>query len=264
MPRQLTDNIALTIGWGGRVKLADNELHLWLVDLEAVEPGLLAAYRDLMSEDELERNQRYRFDSGRFADCVTRALVRTSLSRYVDVDPTAWRFEKGEHGKPEISAPTKIAPLRFNLSHTKRYIVCAITRRDDLGVDIETTQRKNDVLNIADRYFSQREITDLFDLPEHRQHDRFFDYWTLKEAYMKARGEGISLGLGNFSFSIPPKGDIGISFTAQIQDEPQHWQFALFSPKADARLAYAVRSGVRPVVRLFETVPLSGDYQTLD
>lgn len=245
------------------MKLADNELHLWLVDLDAVEPGLLGAYRDLMSDAERERNQRFRFESGRFADCVTRALVRTTLSRYADVDPAAWQFEKGDHGKPEVSAPGLKAPLRFNLSHTRRYIVCAVTRRDDLGVDIETTQRKNDVLNIADRYFSQREITDLFDLPEHQQHNRFFDYWTLKEAYMKARGEGISLGLGNFSFTLPAKGDIAISFTAQLEDDPQQWQFALSSPKADTRLAYALRSKAKPAASLYETVPLSGDFQPL-
>lgn len=243
--------------------LADRELHLWLVDLEAVDPGLQSAYRDLMSDAERERNQRYRFETGRFADCVTRALVRTTLSRYAEVAPEDWRFDKGEHGKPEISNPAR-SPLRFNVSHTRRFIVCAVTSGVDIGVDIENTQRNNDVLNIADRYFSHSEVSDLFDLPERRQHDRFFDYWTLKEAYMKARGEGISLGLGNFSFTLQANA-ITIGFSAQLDDDPEQWQFALLNPTADSRLAYALRSPRQTAwrMRLYQTVPLSQQVDTL-
>lgn len=247
------------------VKLADNELHIWLVDLDAVDPGLLPGYRDLMSDDEIERNQRYRFETGKLTDCVTRALVRTTLSRYADIDPAEWQFVKGEHGKPEISSPRAAPPLRFNLSHTRRFIACAVGLNMDLGIDIESTNRNNDVLNIADRYFSCREVDDLFQLAESRQYDRFFDYWTLKEAFMKARGEGLSLGLGNFSFTIPTDAAIAISFSAQLEDNPADWQFALMNPAPHHRMAYAVRQSPEVPVSLqvFETLPLTSHTQIL-
>lgn len=247
------------------MELPDNELHVWLVNLAAVDERSLPGYRDLMSADELARNQRFRFEEDRRANCVTRALVRTTLSKYVDVDPGSWQFQAGDHGKPEISHPARRPPLRFNLSHSDRYIACAVMSAVDVGVDIEYTVRKNDVLNIADRYFSHSEVSELFDLEEDRQRDRFFDYWTLKEAYMKARGEGISLGLGNFSFHIPEQGPIGISFSAQLEDDPAAWQFGLFRPKPDHRLACALRVPARQRVRvkLFQTVPLSGEVEAL-
>lgn len=240
------------------MQLTDNEIHLWLTDIESVDGESIAAYRELMNAEERERNDRYRFERGRLADGVTRALVRTTLSRYADVEPTAWAFSKGRYGKPEISGPGELPPLRFNVSHTRRYVVCAVGLEADLGVDIEWTLRRNDVLSIADRFFSELEVRELFELPEHRQHDRFFDYWTLKEAYMKARGEGISLGLGNFSFQWSEYG-IGISFTPQLRDDPLQWQFGIVTPKPHLRLAVALKRPPeqRVTVRLFETGPLS-------
>lgn len=245
--------------------LPDNELHVWLVDLEAVDAQCMSRYRALMSESELARNQRFRFEADRLANGVTRALVRTTLSKYLDTEPANWQFQAGDHGKPEISGPAMQLPLRFNLSHSGRYIACAVTLAIDVGIDIEHTVRKNDVLQIADRYFSYSEVSELFELEEHRQRDRFFDYWTLKEAYMKARGEGISLGLGNFSFHLPEQGQIGISFSAQLDDDPAAWQFGLFRPKPDHRLAYALRLPPQhPArVKLFQTVPLSGEVREL-
>lgn len=240
-----------------RLLLSDSEIHLWLTPLGQPDQTLIAAYRQLMNEEELERNQRYRFEYLRDADCIARALVRTVLSRYAEVEPTAWGFLKGEHGKPEISAPVLAMPLRFNLSHTREHAVCAVACGMDVGVDIECTARNNDVLSIADHYFSEQEVKDLFALPRQRQEDRFFDYWTLKEAYMKASGEGISLGLGNFSFHIQPSAPIQISFGPTLEDDPSQWTFWQYDPCANHRLAIAAKTAARPVtVRLFETIPL--------
>ena len=248
------------------MQLADNEVHLWLTDLQTVDNKLIPEYRGLMSLEELERNGRYRFESGRFADCVTRALARTVLSRYADAAPAEWQFHKGEHGKPEISAPAPAVPLRFNLSHSKRYVVCAVAITHDLGVDIECIERRNEVLDIAHRYFSEREVADLFALPEERRKQRFFDYWTLKEAYMKASGEGLSLGLGNFSFYFPGGGDIRIGFGEALEDDPGSWRFHLLQPAPEHRLAVAVRSGAAAQygLRLFRTIPLTDVSNELD
>ncbi len=211
-----------------------------------------------MSDEERARNRRFRFEVDRRADCTTRALCRTVLSRYADVAPGDWQFVKGAHGKPEIAAPSPALPLRFNLSHTRDYVVCAVALDCDLGVDIECVQRSNDVLSIADHYFSPRETRDLFALPPSQQENRFFDYWTLKEAYMKASGEGVSLGLDNFSFELGA-GDIALHLSPAINDDPTRWRFWRCDPYPAHRLALAFKAGAgTPVeLRLLETVPLT-------
>lgn len=236
--------------------LTDNDIHIWRADTRQLNAERLQAYRELMSDEEKARNQRYRFEKDRDRDSLTRALVRTVLSQYTTLQPAEWQFSRGEHGKPELlNAPIEI---RFNLSHTDRFVVCAITRHQQIGIDIEHIERKNDVRAIADHYFSAQEVRDLFALEYRDQADRFFDYWTLKEAYMKARGEGISLGLGNFSFDLG-SGNIGISFSDCLDDCPEQWMFRLFRPTADHRMALAFRlshPAQRPDIHYFETIPL--------
>ncbi len=208
-----------------------------------------------MSQAERERQARYRFARDQHRDLVARALVRTTLSRYAGRDPGAWCFTRGEHGKPELIDPP--IPLRFNLSHSRDLVVFAVSLEHDVGVDIETIERRNDVLAIARHYFSSREVEDLFALPEARQRDRFFDYWTLKEAYIKARGEGISLGLGNFSFLFGGNDTIDIGFAPKLEDDPAAWQFCLYRPQENYRMAVASHRG-EPArdVHLLEATPL--------
>ncbi len=241
--------------------LDDNEVHIWRTDISQVPPELLTAYIQLMSEQELERNGRYRFEHSRTADAITRALAKTVLSRYADIEPSQWSFVKGEHGKPEISNPG--IKLRFNLSHTSKMVACVVSGGCDVGLDIEDIERNNDVLEIADRFFSKPELSELFSLPSIQQEDRFFDYWTLKEAYMKADGQGISLGLGNFSFAITDAKTISVSFSDKIQQDPACWYFQLFYPASDHRMALAFHCGANNqdhlVVRQFETVPLQNN-----
>jgi 4'-phosphopantetheinyl transferase len=237
--------------------LGESEIHIWCADTAEINDELLSAYRSLMSADELKRNQRYRFDRDRRRDCLTRALARTVLSEYGEALPTHWQFVKGEHGKPELLNPE--FPIRFNLSHTSRYVVCAVARQQDIGIDVEHTERKNDVLAIADHYFSKSEVGALRQFDQSTQSDRFFDYWTLKEAYMKARGEGISLGLGNFSFDLSDRNEIAISFSDKLNDMPELWRFWLMDPAADHRmgLAYRLRfEDESPSLKVFETIPL--------
>ena len=235
--------------------LDDNEVHIWRTDISQVDLELLPSYRQLMSGQEKERNGRFHFEHSRTADVITRALARTVLSGYANIKPADWTFSKGEHGKPEVS--NKGINLRFNLSHSSKMVACAVSRSHAIGLDIEYIKRNNDVLAIADRYFSKLELKALFSLPVDQQQDRFFDYWTLKEAYMKADGQGISLGLGNFSFAIENADTISISFSDKIQQDPTAWQFRLLYPDPDHRMALAVQGDQRDLlIRQFETVPM--------
>jgi 4'-phosphopantetheinyl transferase len=191
---------------------------------------------------------------------VTRALVRTTLSAYCpSVEPRAWTFETGPFGRPEILAPPSSPRLRFNVSHTDGLIACAVAVERDIGVDVEETRRTIDV-EIADRYFSPSEIHELRSLPAEARPSRFFDYWTLKEWYIKARGLGLQLPLDQFAFRIgtaPPT--VGIAFGPEIEDDPASWQFELRRLTPRHRLAVAIRR--RPPepdlpLRLLPTVPL--------
>lgn len=234
--------------------LSNRDIHIWFCPLAPYQHQDKAPFWEVMSTTERERNQRYRFERDQLADRISRALVRSTLAQYVDMPPQAFEFETGEHGKPEVcNAPQAI---RINLSHTSSYAVCAVSAGVDVGIDIECTERKNDVLSIADHYFSKPEVTDLFALPADVQQDRFFDYWTLKEAYMKARGEGLSLGLGNFSFALANRASPSISFNADLVDNPTDWFFKLYQPAEDHRMALAVRHTKSPRIKLFKAEPL--------
>jgi len=224
--------------------LAANEAHLWRVDPKAItDPEIRQAYWNLMTPQEQEKQQRFYFAKGRQEYLVTRALVRSVLSRYYAAEPAAWRFKENRYGRPEIDTPAQAAHLRFNLSHTDGLIVCLVARELEIGVDVENITRQTRSLEIAESHFSRQEVMDLSALPKERQHNRFFEYWTLKEAYIKARGMGLALPLGQFSFHLEAGCPVRISFGPQIDDDPEAWQFAQRFPTPDHLMAVAIRRG---------------------
>ena len=237
-----------------------HEVHLWYVRPDRLsDERLLEAYRALLSPDELERNGRFVFPKGRHEHLVTRALVRTILSTYRPaVDPRAWDFATNRYGRPEVAAPPGRPALRFNLSHADGLIACLVAAEREVGVDVEDTTRTGlTEVAIADRYFSSTEVDELRSLPVEAQRDRFFDYWTLKEAYIKARGLGLQLSLDQFSFHLAPGRPIRISFGPAIRDDPESWQFELLHPTPRHRLAVAIRRRHEPdlMLRVRPVVP---------
>ena len=201
----------------------------------------LEAYRTLLSQDEHDRMARFVFDRDRRAFLITRALVRTMLSRYAPVAPADWRFIANVHGRPEIlDRPANAPDLRFNLSHTDGLIACAVTIGHEVGIDIEHINRQL-THDVAGRHFAPNEVTDLRKLPEEEQQRVFFDYWTLKEAYIKARGFGLALPLGDFAFKLNPPRPPEITFEPSLEDDPRTWQFMQDWPTPQHRLGLAVR-----------------------
>jgi 4'-phosphopantetheinyl transferase len=218
---------------------------------------LLRAYDELLAEDERIKRDRYRFEKDQHSCLVTRALVRTVLSKYADVAPGAWRFVTNEYGRPEIDEPQDARWLKFNLSHTKGLIALIVARDREVGVDVEDRERHGRLLNVADRYFSAPEVKALRALPENEKLDRFFLYWTLKESYIKARGMGLAIPLSQFSFAIAS--DISIAFDPKLDDDPDSWQFTAMSVGRRHALAASMRRGAHEDMRLVlrETVPLA-------
>jgi 4'-phosphopantetheinyl transferase len=217
-------------------------VHVRTVRTDAPEiPRRLDAYRSLLAPDESERAQRFVHEADRTRFVIGRALARTMLSELGQAPPHAWPFVIDEHGRPELAERPAGAPdLRFNLTHTEGLVACAVTIGREVGIDVECIGRRM-THDVPERFFSPREVADLRALPADDQDTVFFDYWTLKEAYIKARGLGLALPLRQFTFIRTPGRGPTIAFAPDLHDDPASWQFAQFWPTPDHRMAVAVR-----------------------
>ena len=197
-------------------------VQVWLApEALADEAASTERLRALLSDAEVEQQRAFRAEAPRRLYLVARALQRTVLSRLVpSVAPHEWRFERGAGGRPCI-APDHALDLDFNIAHTTGLVVMAAGAGMRLGIDVETFAPRRSV-QIARRYFSAREIAGLEALPPAEQPRRFVELWTLKEAYLKAIGTGISGGLGTMTFELK---DGDIAFERAPDPDAARWQF---------------------------------------
>jgi 4'-phosphopantetheinyl transferase len=224
--------------------LGRGDVHVWYLSPDAVPaPLLLDGCLRLLSDDEQARWGRFHFAEGRRRYLVAHALLRTVLSRYAGVEPRAWRFTANAYGRPRIALPRHLWRLRFNLSHTDGLVACAVTVGRPVGVDVEHTGRPGRLAEVAERFFAPGERASLLALPERAWRDRFFEYWTLKESYIKARGRGLSIPLDEFGFDVRDGRPAGISFGPGLRDRSARWQFALLRPTPHHVLALSVPHG---------------------
>ena len=180
-----------------RVPLKDADLHVWLAHLPSEKAHLLHLV-SLLSADEQERATRFRFDEHRERWQLARGVLRTLLGTYLGVNPESLRFTYGEHGKPLLPE----TGIHFNTSHSGDYAVFAFTRAGKVGVDVERV--KDEVSRgeeIARKYFAPGEFQQWQALPESERARGFFEVWTRKEAFVKARGDGLFSGLDQFETS---------------------------------------------------------------
>ena len=227
----------------GLLQHLTREVHVWLTRPEDVtDPNQLQAYQSLLSFDEQERYHRFHFDRDRHHYLVAHVLLRKALSAYVDVDPSAWKFSQNQHGRPEISAPSIVPLLRFNLTHTNGLVACVVTLEVDCGIDVEQLSVRGNPMAIAEKMFAASEQLTLKRLDGQAFLDRFFTYWTLREAYCKALGVGIAFSKKDYCFVEEDSERWGIRFDAQANEDRTQWQFALNSPTTEHLLAVAVRA----------------------
>jgi 4'-phosphopantetheinyl transferase len=207
------------------LRLDNDSVDVWLAFCaQAREATLLDRYRELLTDGERVQSERFRFERDRLRYLVTRALVRTVLSRYAPVEPAAWRFAPTEYGRPTIIDGECVAPgLSFNLSHTSDLVALAVARDRAVGIDTESLER-DAPLDLADRYFAPAECLDLLALPPTDRPLRFFELWTFKESYIKARGMGLSIPLDSFAFDLHTPGRVLLSFVAGFDDTSLRWQ----------------------------------------
>ncbi len=212
----------MTLSWQpppARPTLAPNEVHLWRVSLVQPPFPLDLLWRQL-NPDELDRAQRYRFERDRRRFVVARGMLRVILARYTGLAPNAIQFEYSDHGKPELPDRPDLA---FNASDSGEWMALGVTRDRLIGVDIEQVRADVATLEIADRFFSAREVAALRALPQDDRTDAFFRCWTRKEAFIKAIGEGLSYPLHEFDVTLGPNEPARLLFVRNDPQAPSRW-----------------------------------------
>jgi 4'-phosphopantetheinyl transferase len=181
--------------WRLNSVIGPGDLHVICFRLDQPVNGALS----LLDENERTRAARFVFERDRSRFVAAHAWVRITLAGYLDVDPASLRFATGPHGKPFlVGAPID---LRHNLSHAGDRALLAVALGHDVGVDIEC-ERAIDVPALSQRFFAPSESEAIRALPEAEQLQGFLRCWTRKEAFIKARGDGLAFPLSGFEVSL--------------------------------------------------------------
>lgn len=224
--------IAFDPQWGtppAEPTLTDQDVHVWCAALDrpAAQIDWLTG---LLAQDERTRAGRFHFANDRNHYIASRGLLRSILGRYLRVAPQQIQFSYGSHGKPTLHSSTGQLPLRFNVSHTRGLALFAFTRQRELGVDVEQIRPIEEAEQIAERFFSARENVVFTSLDPAVRDQAFFNCWTRKEAYIKARGEGLSLPLDQFDVTLAPGEPPLLLATRPDADEAARWKLWSMTP----------------------------------
>jgi len=240
-------------------ELGPLQIHLWQYPIsDPVDARHLAHAVTFLSHAEMGRASTFNFEKNRAEYVLSHAMLRLVLSQYAPVRPEEWQFLTGPWGKPEIAGPALDIPLWFNLSHTDGFAACVAGRVPQLGVDVENMNRKTSHDGLARRFFGAAEYDYLRRLPPHLQREAFFRIWTLKEAYIKAEGKGLSIPLASFSFRFSADNPTQVTFESSSESNPDHWSFYEFQPAPDYRISLAARNAGYAAFRveLLDVAPL--------
>jgi 4'-phosphopantetheinyl transferase len=212
---------ALWLSPPDHVLLGAHDIHIWRLSL-AQPDEIVEALGPLLSADETERAGRFHFDKDRRHFIVARGTLRRLIGRYLQAKPESIRFTYQEYGKPHLAAGS-LPTLKFNLAHSGSLAVFAFTRLGDIGVDLEQIKPELTGEDIARRFFSAGEVAALHTLPVSERAVAFFNCWTRKEAFIKAKGLGLSLPLDQFDVSLIPGHEARLLRTAWDEDEAERW-----------------------------------------
>jgi 4'-phosphopantetheinyl transferase len=220
--------------------LGQGEVHVWRAEL-AQARSHAERLSQVVSTAEKERAQRFHFprDSERFL--LARGLLRILLGRYLNADPARLQFEYSSNGKPKLVRDHGHEAVQFNISHSGELMLLAFASNLQIGVDVEFVSRRIPGENIPEHFFSPREVTSLRALPPDQQTEAFFSCWTRKEAYLKARGEGLGAPLDAFEVSLVPGEPAALLHVNGDPEEPLRWSIVDLRPKPNYIGALAVR-----------------------
>jgi 4'-phosphopantetheinyl transferase len=225
-----------------------DEVHVWRATLawpETAADGL----KQCLAADERDRMERFRFEKDRRRYLIGRGLLRSLLGRYLDLAPQSLCFESTAAGKPYLASGQE--ELQFNLTHSGEYVLIAIADGRAVGIDVEEVRDDFDAGEIAAHFFSPNEQRELETLTERLKIEAFFECWTRKEAYVKARGDGLSLPLDQFDVSLRPGEPARLIATRPDPAEARRWQLSGLGVADGYKAALAV-AGQSSTIRLWD------------
>ncbi|WP_166826462.1 4'-phosphopantetheinyl transferase family protein [Thalassoroseus pseudoceratinae] len=192
----------------------------------------------ILCSDELVRYRRFLRPADRHRFLVAHTLKRIWLSKFLQTPADRLRFEIDQFGKPSLLGDHH-RRLAFNLSHTTGLVACAIADAGTVGIDVEDCSRAINI-EIGKTVYSESEMNAMRALEECEQRNRFFQLWTYKEAYSKARGLGFQLPMKQCEFHFPPEQSVQPKFGADVHDDPSRWRFVSRLIEPNHRCAVAV------------------------
>ncbi len=236
----------------------DDEVHVWRANLSCNLQHVRSLWQ-ILSVDEQIRADRFRFKEDRELFILARGMLRVILSRYLDKKPEYLHFAYNSHGKPSLIGMPGEEMLYFNVSHSSGLVMYAVTRNREVGIDIERIIPGLDYEQIARHYFSQREIATLSDIQgENAREKAFYNCWTRKEAYIKGRGEGLSLRLDQFDVSLRPGKPAKLLNHYQFPQEVYRWSLKEIRPAPGYAASLAVE-GQNWQLYYFDAFPCEAD-----
>lgn len=219
-----------------QARLAPNEVHLFATLLDDWRAD---TFRSLLTSDEVERAERFRFERDHARYIVGRGLLRCLLASYVGGSPGALRFRYTEYGKPQLDE----AQVSFNLAHSQDRALFAVGPGFELGIDVEVMDSTLADESVAEHFFTPMEVADLNAVEADDRARAFLTCWTRKEAFIKARGEGLSLPLHDFAVTLLRSEEPRVRWTAWSETEPDTWRLVdLSADQAGYVAALAARS----------------------
>ena len=223
--------------------LTPGAVHLWPLRVDAAaSPGI--DWSSLLSQDERDRARRFRHAHDAHRYTASRAMLRIVLASYLHRDPQDLVFDYSTNGKPFLPFS---AQLRFNLSHSHDAALIGVTLGREIGVDVERIRDDPDLEQIARQFFSQAEQSALATLPVNLRQRAFFDCWTRKEAFVKARGDGLSLPLDQFDVSLRPDEPVRLLATRPDANEAAAWEAAAVAVEHGYAAAVITQIGSEPL-----------------
>jgi len=224
------------------VRICNQSVHIWTIPISDLKHRL-REYKSTLTTPELKRAARLLTDQDRTSFTLARGGLRSILSQYLDMPAKDIPLSYEAHGKPRLSQRVKTT-LEFNLSHSGDYALCALTKKNSIGVDIEKirTADPNHYVRLATRFFSKPEADVLITAPESERTFLFFCGWTRKEAYIKRHGLGLGLPLSDFTVTIDHRKSAQLVDTPWQPNDLQKTRIYDLKTENGYRAAYAIAS----------------------
>jgi 4'-phosphopantetheinyl transferase len=222
------------------LKLADGEIHIFCAWLD-VPPARRAQLTETLSEDERVRAARFVFERDKNRFVAGRGVLREILGWLLQVEPERLAFSYSARGKPQLAAPVAGRSLHFNLAHSEALVVYAVSRAQEVGIDVELIRPVREAEEIAAQFFSEGEFAKWHSLPNDRKTEAFFNCWTRKEACLKSTGQGIGGTLNQIDISFISGGPEPVPDTAKNSPVAAPWHIQALTPASSYAGALAVK-----------------------